>query len=244
MLENHPYARKFIRVLKSRFPGLVQTVKKTLNQIRGGDVRYRFTHIYSTNAWRGAESRSGTGSSLLQTAAIRTMIPILLDDLNIKRLLDIPCGDYSWMKEVTLPIEHYVGADIVSELVHRNAATYGGPGRVFIVCDLTKDRLPPADCILCRDCLGHLSFKHIFEALNNIQRSKCTYLLTTTFSGRTRNWDIESGDWRPINLTIDPFNFPPPLKLLSERCTEDGGIWSDKNLGLWRIADLPDPLLA
>lgn len=241
MQVNHPYVRQFIRLLKSRFPGLVQTVKKTLHQIRGEDERRRFTYIYSTNAWGGAESRSGTGSSLMQTAAIRAMIPVVFADLNIRTLLDIPCGDYSWMKEMNLPVEQYVGADIVSELIKRNAVTYGGAGKLFVVCDVTKDPLPPADCILCRDCLGHLSFQHIFRALKNIQRSKCTYFLTTTFPNRTRNWDIESGDWRPINLTIAPFNFPPPLKLINECCTEDGGIWSDKSLGLWKITDLPDP---
>jgi len=74
---------------------------------------------------------------------------------------------------MTLQIDHYVRGDIVSELVNRNAVTYGGPEKVFIVCDLKKDRLPPADCVLCRDCLGHLSFKHIFEALQNIQRNRC-----------------------------------------------------------------------
>lgn len=240
MLEDHPFTRKLIQTAKSRFPGLVEAVKQARIQIaKKRGVRHRFTHIYHTNLWGNTESRSGEGSSLLQTAVIRTVIPRWLSDLNVKSLLDIPCGDYRWMKEMTLPIEHYVGADIVSDIITLNASKYGGPGKVFIICDLTKDRLPRADCILCRDCLDHLSIRHIFKALKNIQRSGSTYLITTLYADRTKNGDIESGDWRPTNLTFLPFNFPPPLKLLNEQCTEEGGIWADKCLGLWRIADLP-----
>ena len=47
-----------------------------------------------------------------------------------------------------------------------------------------------------------------------------------------------TGDWRPLDLERDPFGFPAPLELLNERCTEGGGIFADKSLGLWRTADL------
>ena len=36
-----------------------------------------------------------------------------------------------------------------------------------------------------------------------------------------------------------PFNFPPPLRLVNENCTEGDGAYGDKCLGLWRLADLP-----
>ena len=140
---------------------------------------------------------------------------------------------------MTLPIEHHVGGDTVSELVNRNAVTFGGPERVFIVCDLKKTDYLLRTAVYAEIALDiyllNTSLKHcrIFSAAG-------AYLLTTTFPGRTRKWDIESGDWRPIKLKVEPFNFPPPLKLLSERCTEDGGMWSDKSLELWKIADLPD----
>jgi predicted NBD/HSP70 family sugar kinase len=75
----------------------------------------------------------------------------------------------------------------------------------------------------------------IFEALANIQRSGALYLLTTTFLHRT-NVDIETGEFRPINLQAKPFNFPPPIELIEDTC-EDLGYW-DQRLALWRIADL------
>jgi hypothetical protein len=35
-----------------------------------------------------------------------------------------------------------------------------------------------------------------------------------------------------------PFSFPPPEKLIDERCLHSGGIFADKRLALWRLDDL------
>ena len=35
-------------------------------------------------------------------------------------MLDIPCGDFYWMKEVDLKDIEYIGADIVDELIKKN----------------------------------------------------------------------------------------------------------------------------
>jgi hypothetical protein len=43
------------------------------------------------------------------------------------------------------------------------------------------------------------------------------------------------GDWRPLNLCAPPFNFPPPLRIIHEPYRA----FTDKSLGLWRVADLP-----
>jgi len=48
-----------------------------------------FTKIYRENFW-GGESRSGLGSDLVQTETIRTSLPKLFKELEIKSLLDIP----------------------------------------------------------------------------------------------------------------------------------------------------------
>ena len=105
--------------------------------------------------------------------------------------------------------------------------------------DLTADPLPRADVVLCRDCLVHLSFDHIRQAFDNLRRSGSTWLLTTTFLDHHENVDIESGDWRMLNLTRPPFNLPAPEGVLVEGCLESEGAYADKALGLWRIADLP-----
>jgi hypothetical protein len=122
------------------------------------------------------------------------------------------------------------------------AGAYADARHRFLVLDLTRDELPPADLLLCRDCLVHLSYPDSRRALANVVRSGIPYLLATTFPAAAVNEDIVTGDWRMINLEAAPFCFPPPLQVLNEGCTEAGGLFADKSLGLWRgevLARLP-----
>jgi hypothetical protein len=196
-----------------------------------------FTDKYSRNAWRGVESVSGTGSDLSQTLVIAAEIPTLLRELGVVSMLDVPCGDFNWMRTVDLTGIRYIGADIVKDLVRRNR-TFEKENIAFTHANLLTDELPKVDLILCRDCLVHFSHADIRRALNNMRRSGATYLLTTTFPDRTENADIPTGRWRVLNLERAPFNFPPPLRLIVEQCTEGNGKYSDKSLGVWRIDDL------
>lgn len=182
---------------------------------------------------------SGAGSTLEQTKKVREEIPRILKDLKLKSLLDAPCGDFTWMREVNLVDILYIGADIVDELIKKNISKYSGKNRTFIVADIVKDDLPKTDMILCRDCFVHLSNKDIVRALRNFKRSQSSYLLTTTFYKMTNNKDLVSGrGWRPVNLNIPPFDFPSPLKLIIEECTEFNGTYYDKSLGLWKLSDI------
>jgi hypothetical protein len=197
-----------------------------------------FRDIYRRNHWSGPESRSGLGAGADQTAALATALPHLLRRLGVEVLLDLPCGDYGWMRRIELPVARYIGADLLPELIRPLQERFGGGGRSFVVLDLTRDPLPEADLLLCRDCLVHLSFGDIRRALGNVLRSGIPWLLTTTFPECEANEEIATGDWRPLDLERDPFGFPSPFELLSEWCTEGGGIFADKSLGLWRTADL------
>jgi hypothetical protein len=209
------------------------------DEFRGLGLRDRFARIFEINLWGSQASVSGTGSVLEQTRAIRAQLPALLQALDVRTLLDIPCGDFGWMREVRLDGTSYVGADIVSHLVVRNQRDFGNDQRRFAVLDLTVDPLPCVDLVLCRDCLVHLSHANVWRVLENLRASGATWLLTTTFPAHEAVGDIEDGDWRPLNLERDPFRLPSPLTLLNEGCSEHDGAFADKSLGLWRIADLP-----
>ena len=80
-------------------------------------------------------------------------------------MLDVPCGDFYWMRLVPLDVD-YTGGDIVSDIVARNQAQYGDERRRFLRLDLLQDPLPAADLIFCRDCLVHLSNAHIRRAVS------------------------------------------------------------------------------
>ena len=75
--------------------------------------------------------------------------------------------------------------------------------------------------------------------LRSFKQSGATYLLTTTFTGPRPNRETAAGVWRTLNMTLPPFNFPEPKRVIIEKCTEAGGTFGDKSLALWLLADVP-----
>jgi hypothetical protein len=207
----------------------------------GLSLAARFERIVNTNLWGAATSVSGLGSETAATAAIRQTLPALLRRLTARSLLDAPCGDASWITDCVRGLD-YIGVDIVQSLITVNAerAARGEIAGRFVLADVTRDRLPPADVILCRDCLVHLSFENVRRAMTQFRASGAKWLLTTTFPEWEANSDCEDGDWRALNLQRPPFGWPPPAELINERCDEGDGGWRDKSLALWHLADLTD----
>jgi hypothetical protein len=198
-----------------------------------------FSEIYYRNAWGDEESVSGPGSSVQRASAFREELAKLLARIHVTSLLDAGCGDHNWMKEMNLDSLHYIGADVVPELIARNQQDYSSEIKTFVNLDVTRDELPRVDVIFCRDCLVHFSYKDIFAALRNFKQSSSTYLLTNTFTRFPENFDIPTGDWRQLNLQRHPFYFPAPIESIDERCLHSGGIYADKHLALWALKDLP-----
>jgi hypothetical protein len=195
-----------------------------------------FEEIYQRNDWDDDESISGHGSRLDHTANIRAALPSLLEKYQCQSLLDIPCGDFNWMKTVALDVD-YIGADIVGDLIKRNQERYASARRNFVVSDVLRDRLPRVSLIMCRDCLVHFSNADVMTALKNIKASGSEYLLTTTFPAQRRNASIVTGEWRPLNLCQPPFRLPAPLELVDD--TFDAPNYHVKYMGIWQVSALP-----
>jgi hypothetical protein len=207
----------------------------------GLDLTARFMRIEQTNLWGASNSVSGLGSEDAATTAIREALPALLQGLGARSLLDAPCGDAGWIGRMQLDLD-YTGVDIVPSLIaaNRRRVTGGEFSGRFLVADITRDALPHADVILCRDCLVHLSFENIVRAVGRFRVSGARFLLVTTFPEWESNRDCEDGDWRALNMERAPFDWPAPRALINERCEEGDGGWRDKSLGLWRLDELPD----
>jgi len=202
----------------------------------------RFEDIFKNNSWGGRNSVSGRGSDLDQAEHIIKEIPVLLKEMGISTILDIPCGDFNWMQKIDLSGIKYIGADIVEEIIENNKNKYEKDNVSFQRLDLTEDILPQVDLILIRDCLVHMSYEDIFKSLNNVCNSMSTYLLTTSFTNRQDNKDIITGEWRPLNLQIAPFFFPEPIRIINEKCTQGKLSYTDKSLGLWKVSDITKTL--
>ena len=202
------------------------------------DLPSIFSEIYRTNYWQGEESICGFTSGVEATFRVRQALQQLLSDLRITSILDIPCGDFVWIKELDLSGVLYTGGDIVAEMIAANRRSYATDHLRFEVLDLTSSPLPKADLVICRDCLVHLSFEHIRQAIANIKRSGSTWLLCTSFVKNQFNYDIRDGGWRTLNLQKPPFHFPAPAATLPDDCPLGDGVFADKAICLWNLSDL------
>lgn len=210
-------------------------------EFRDLNLGERFRHIHDINLWGADTSVSGVGSELAATAAVRERLPALLRELGVRSMLDAPCGDHRWMSSLDLPLDLYIGVDIVPEIIAQASARYAGAGKRFLLADMTRDPLPHCELILSRDCLVHFSFTTLAEAIGAMRHSGATWLLTTTFPELGENQDVEDADWRPLNFERAPFNWPAPVEIINERCTEADGAYADKSLALWRLSELSAP---
>jgi 2-polyprenyl-3-methyl-5-hydroxy-6-metoxy-1,4-benzoquinol methylase len=219
-------------------------VYSAVRKLSGANVEYvfhdslaqRFSSIYSQGVWlndRDRGSRSGIGSELESTQMVRKLLPEMLDALGTRVLLDAGCGDFTWMKEVELP-SRYIGADIVGKVIEENSNLYASAGRTFQVLDATRDPLPEADTILCREVLIHLSFTDIWRLIENVRTSGALFFVATNDSGIRLNADIRSGDFRLVNLRQAPFRFPEPLRSLSDDHVAPG-----RTVAAWAVSSLP-----
>jgi hypothetical protein len=189
-----------------------------------------FDHYYRHNSWGSQESASGGGSTLAYTENIRSELPRLAESLDLRRILDAPCGDYHWFQHIRWEREiTYLGADIVPSLIARNTEQFENSHTKFTVLDITRDALPDVDLWLCRDCLFHLPNADIRRALDNFRRSSIRYLLTSIHPECRMNVDVLAGDFRLLDLRLPPFNLPEP-KLEIRDCIPGFPV---RSLALW-----------
>lgn len=196
-----------------------------------------FAEIYERNIWE-SDSKSGPGSELSQTQELIKELPKFFERFEIKSILDAPCGDFNWMKHIDLKNIEYIGGDIVPAIIETNKNRFESHNIRFKVMDIIEDDLPNVDLIIVRDCFVHFSYRNISKALNNIRKAGIQYIATTSFVNCPKNYDIPTGEWRLINLQLEPFNFPEPLYLIDEKCTEGNSRFSDKSLIIWKVSAL------
>jgi len=208
-----------------------------------GDVwRKRvFNWIYENNHWAPNQNipLSGPGSTPQSANTLRTLLPNIIKAINAKTILDAGCGDFTWMQTIYLDVKKYIGIDLAEELIRKNNYQYANERYSFYCMDIAKDQLPQVDLILCRDVLPHLSYEDITLVIKNFKKSGAKYLLTSTYPKvKTNNNDIETGNFRGVNLMTHPFNFPIPVMLFEELSAEQDMKRWGKWIGLWRLDEI------
>ena len=183
-------------------------------------------------------SDSGEGSTAGNTVGVRDALPVLLALLGVETIVDVPCGDFNYMKDVVMSNAtpsgiRYVGLDLVAPLIKRLQMSFGSAPRAgqgaqqadsraphisFMTFDLSIGLLWPADLVIIRDLLFHFDERRVLDILDRVDASGSRYLLATTYAHNTNarfSAKFVPGrgfkSFAPWNLQGPPFHLGEPL---------------------------------
>jgi len=193
--------------------------------------KYVFYSIYKSNHWNRyvdfdknnllvSGPGSMPGSKVTQT--INKNLSLFIRKNNLKSILDIPCGDFSWISELVKANQiTYVGYDIVEDIVNYNIKKFSSKKIKFFCKDIVNEtNFGNYDLILSRDFFIHMSNEDIKKVLFNIKKSKGKFFACSNNSDVKVNSNILIGQHRKVNLSIHPFNLGKPYFFFYEG-TED-----------------------
>ncbi|MEY4879165.1 MAG: hypothetical protein RJB62_634 [Pseudomonadota bacterium] len=179
-----------------------------------------FTFIYDRAIWGGG---SGAGSDLRNTVLYVAYIQALMDRHQLRSVLDIGCGDWRFSRYLDFSGRAYLGYDVVSSVIATDQATYGAPHIRFEQADVSAlTEFPPADLILCKDVLQHLSHRNVTRILGLCRNARYA-LITNDY--HPENTDCADGETRPLDVSKPPFDFPakPVLRFGGKVTFQAGG---------------------
>jgi len=172
-----------------------------------------FSEIYAKKIWgtnAEGEGNSGPGSTLKATVVYRAYLQSFLKDYKISSVVDAGCGDWEFSHAIDWSGVDYKGYDIVASVVAKNQKKYSAPNVHFYVANIVDEELPAADLLICRHVLQHLPNRDIMKFLTRLSKYKHA-LLTNGVDAETLtadNQDIQIGEFRPLDMTQEPFTLP------------------------------------
>ncbi|MCB1107623.1 MAG: class I SAM-dependent methyltransferase [Chlamydiia bacterium] len=166
-----------------------------------------FSAIYKLGTW-SEEGFSLSGSQIEITREYVIFLQDFLERNYIKTVVDLGCGDWAFSRYIDWTGIEYIGIDVVKEVIERNQRLFATPNITFIHGDAFEMELPQGDLLLCKDVFQHLSNLEIQQIIG--QFSKYKHCLITNYVDlktlSSKNTDIPTGLYRPIDLTKPPFN--------------------------------------
>lgn len=162
-----------------------------------------FNRIYENNIWQFG---SGVGSLPKYTEQYRWFLHNFIRYNNIRSVLDIGCGDWQVSSLVDWAGIDYTGID-VSSVVLSNTATFARPGIKFFELDAIDENLPVADLAIIKDVMIHWSNADIIKFIPKLSHFKKALITNSClYEDCPVNGDILVGNFRPLDLSADPFN--------------------------------------
>jgi SAM-dependent methyltransferase len=210
-----------------------------------------FDQIYSEGGWGGMGS--GPGSLPRNAQPYVDFVYSTLIRHKVSTVVDVGCGDWQMWPPGVFDNVRYVGYDVVASVIESNRAQVGSQNREFYVADAMHSPLPAGDLLLCKEVLQHLPNSTVHDFLERVgEQYRIVVVCDDIWMGSTSRWrrgvrrfadaistssiqtnrDIEPGEYRPLDYSLEPFadlklarclvyeSFAPP------RCKTIKAIWS------------------
>ena len=167
-----------------------------------------FNDIYTEGEWgkdAAGKGISGTGSTLEITREYRAFIEDFIKKNSVRSVVDAGSGDWGFSSAIDWGGASYLGVDIASNVIESVRRKHETERIKFQVGDVTED-LPPADLLISKDVLQHISNDLVHKFIrNNLKKGKYKWAILTNDRGG-KNGDTENGGYRAINLAAPPFD--------------------------------------
>jgi SAM-dependent methyltransferase len=185
-------------------------------QVEQAEISEAFTNIYKHSAWQVTDDspKSGYGSNVSFCSEYISFVSEFIKKNDIKSVLDLGCGDWTFSQLIDWRDIEYVGIDVVESVISENQKVHGDHNRKFYQMELA-DALDyfseGVDLILCKDVLQHLSYQYVQSIVPKLE--KANHLLITNdihSDAKTFEHDMKSdfitGHWHLLDLSKEPFS--------------------------------------
>ena len=167
-----------------------------------------FSNVYSTDHWDGG---SGVGSQSELNDEYRSLVQALVGACDIASVVDAGCGDWQFSQLIDWSSVRYRGFDVVNSVVDANKQRFTKDGVQFEQLDFSREPLPKADLLLCKDVLQHWPVDSVSQFLQrNLRRFRYALITNDVWSVHSpdanHNADITFGEWRTLDIQHPPFS--------------------------------------
>ena len=168
-----------------------------------------FERIYAEGLWGkddAGKGTSGPGSTLEATKLYRAFLQDFLAANHIRSVVDAGCGTWEFSRAIDWSGIDYTGLDIVASVIEADQRRFGAPNIHFAVADIVRDDLPPADLLIVKDVLQHLSNADIHRFLAQLPRYRHVLLVNGVEpdSLTAEPSELPQGLYRPLDPTRPP----------------------------------------
>jgi len=215
--------QNLVNALKSIVPRQMLRFQRRLiaffymHRAKGKSAKDIFSEIYLKSQWGKSTDGfcSGWGSIDENATPYVEYVNGFISNYNIKSIVDLGCGDFKVGRRLEIGHGHYLGCDVVSEVIEENKKKISSDRVNFQCLDMINDILPTGQLCLVRQVFQHLSnadiqkiipklriYEHVLISDVQVYEAKWTNLDIQTFSG-TRT-QLNSN----LFIEMPPFDVP------------------------------------